>query len=180
MTSWKLKIVDYCHNFLHHCWIELLHVIKINSLFKHFNKTPWAAADLDISRKLLLSRGLVVSFRDLLDSVGFDVRVTATDSPLPGGIRDPLTIAISGDGLDFSAVGVIMTCTDTGYANSTCGSRNERGNNAGPSYPQGLTVVPPAPAGLQGLWVVATNNKEDVLVSHLAFSALPQTQLSTG
>ncbi len=36
---------------------------------------------------LLLSRGLVVSFRDLLDSVGFDVRVTATDSPLLGGIR---------------------------------------------------------------------------------------------
>ena len=36
---------------------------------------------------LLLSRGLVVSFGDLLDSIGFDVRVTATDSPLPGGIR---------------------------------------------------------------------------------------------
>jgi putative ABC transport system permease protein len=29
---------------------------------------------------LLLSRGLVVSFRDLLDSAGFDVRVTATES----------------------------------------------------------------------------------------------------
>ncbi len=36
---------------------------------------------------LMLSRGLVVSFRDLLDSVGFDVRVTATESPLPGGVR---------------------------------------------------------------------------------------------
>lgn len=36
---------------------------------------------------LLLSRGLVVSFGDLLDRIGFDVRVTATDSPLPGGIR---------------------------------------------------------------------------------------------
>ena len=36
---------------------------------------------------LLLSRGLVVSFGDLLDSIGFDVRVTATDSPFPGGIR---------------------------------------------------------------------------------------------
>ncbi len=36
---------------------------------------------------LLLSRGLVVSFRDLLDQIGFDVRVTATDSPLPGGVR---------------------------------------------------------------------------------------------
>jgi putative ABC transport system permease protein len=36
---------------------------------------------------LLLSRGLVVSFRDLLDNVGFDVRVMATESPLPGGVR---------------------------------------------------------------------------------------------
>src|SRR5882757_2130425 len=36
---------------------------------------------------LLLSRGLVVSFRDLLDGIGFDVRVTATESPLPGGVR---------------------------------------------------------------------------------------------
>ena len=36
---------------------------------------------------LLLSRGLVVSFRDLLDGIGFDVRVTATDSPLPGGVQ---------------------------------------------------------------------------------------------
>ena len=30
---------------------------------------------------LLLSRGLVVSFRDILEGAGFDVRVTATDAP---------------------------------------------------------------------------------------------------
>jgi len=36
---------------------------------------------------LLLSRGLIVSFRDLLDSVGFDVRILATDSPILGGAR---------------------------------------------------------------------------------------------
>lgn len=36
---------------------------------------------------LLLSRGLVVSFRDLLDSIGFDVRVTASNNPIPGGER---------------------------------------------------------------------------------------------
>ena len=36
---------------------------------------------------LLLSRGLVVSFRDLLDSVGFDVRVMSTDSVPLGGPR---------------------------------------------------------------------------------------------
>ena len=34
---------------------------------------------------LLLSRGLVVSFRDILTTAGFDVRVTATDTPLPAG-----------------------------------------------------------------------------------------------
>ena len=38
---------------------------------------------------LLLSRGLVVSFRDLLDSVGFDVRVLASDAAPMGGPRLP-------------------------------------------------------------------------------------------
>ena len=36
---------------------------------------------------LLLSRGLVVSFRDLLDRDGFDIRVTATDAGPIGGPR---------------------------------------------------------------------------------------------
>jgi putative ABC transport system permease protein len=44
---------------------------------------------------LLLSRGLVVSFRDLLDSIGFDVRVAATDSPLPGGRLENATAMTS-------------------------------------------------------------------------------------
>ncbi len=38
---------------------------------------------------LLLSRGLVVSFRDLLDRDGFDIRVTATDAGPVGGPRLP-------------------------------------------------------------------------------------------
>jgi putative ABC transport system permease protein len=38
---------------------------------------------------LLLSRGLVVSFRDLLDDVGFDVRVLASDAVAIGGPRLP-------------------------------------------------------------------------------------------
>jgi ABC-type lipoprotein release transport system permease subunit len=44
---------------------------------------------------LLLSRGLVVSFRDLLDSVGFDVRVTSTDAAPLGGPRLPHASAIA-------------------------------------------------------------------------------------
>lgn len=42
---------------------------------------------------LLLSRGLLVSFRDLLESTGFDVRVTATEA-LPGA-GPPLAGALS-------------------------------------------------------------------------------------
>ncbi len=44
---------------------------------------------------LLLSRGLLVSFRDLLDCTGFDVRVMATDSPFSG---PPITDASAAAG----------------------------------------------------------------------------------
>ncbi|MFN7982084.1 MAG: FtsX-like permease family protein [Vicinamibacterales bacterium] len=59
---------------------------------------------------LLLSRGLVVSFRDLLDGIGFDVRVTATDSPLPGGVRlnDSAALAAAVAGLPSVAEVVPM------------------------------------------------------------------------
>src|SRR5258705_6344236 len=45
---------------------------------------------------LLLSRGLVLSFRDLLDRAGFDVRVLASDAPLFTGPRVPDANAVSG------------------------------------------------------------------------------------
>jgi putative ABC transport system permease protein len=49
---------------------------------------------------LLLSRGLVLSFRDLLDRAGFDIRVLATDAPLFAGPRIPnatgVTLTIAG------------------------------------------------------------------------------------
>jgi putative ABC transport system permease protein len=44
---------------------------------------------------LLLSRGLVLSFRDLLDRAGYDVRVLATDAPLFAGPRIPDATAVS-------------------------------------------------------------------------------------
>src|SRR4029453_7808059 len=55
---------------------------------------------------LLLSRGLLVSFRELLDSTGYDVRVTATDSvmfrapirPVPGLARDTAALREVKDG----------------------------------------------------------------------------------
>src|SRR5205085_8156350 len=53
---------------------------------------------------LLLSRGLVVSFRDLLDSVGFDVRVTASDAVVIGGPRVSRAAAVARDLADLPAV----------------------------------------------------------------------------
>ena len=44
---------------------------------------------------LLLSRGLVLSFRDLLDRAGFDIRVLATDAPLFTGPRIPNATAVT-------------------------------------------------------------------------------------
>jgi putative ABC transport system permease protein len=46
---------------------------------------------------LLLSRGLVVSFRDLLDNVGFDVRVLASDAVVIGGPRIQQASGLAGD-----------------------------------------------------------------------------------
>ena len=40
----------------------------------------------------------------------------------------------------------------------------------GPSYPQAVTVT--SPASMAGLWVVATNNKEDVVVARVPFDEL--------
>jgi putative ABC transport system permease protein len=67
---------------------------------------------------LLLSRGLVVSFRDLLDGVGFDVRVLATDAAPIGGPRlsDASAIARELGALPEIAEAVPMRVTDAEVA----------------------------------------------------------------
>lgn len=49
------------------------------------------------------------------------------------------------------------------------GRRYDKNGNVGPSYPQALTVVDPAPAAIQGLYVVSTNNKEDVVMTKMSW-----------
>lgn len=56
--------------------------------------------------------------------------------------------------------------------NSTCQPRYAGGGkNPGPSYPQGLAVVAPAPEAVRGFYVVATNNKEDVWITKIDFGS---------
>ena len=94
--------------------------------------------------------------------------------------RDPVTIALSKDGYVFDKAYAVMTCTNltNGAGPSTCTPRHTEtptswgGKNPGPSYPQGLAVMAPAPEELHGLYVVATNNKEDVWLTKLDYTAL--------
>jgi hypothetical protein len=87
----------------------------------------------------------------------------------PNKIRDPLTLATSADGFDFDRCRVVQTCTKL-LKNSTCKARQKKNRNVGPSYPQAVSVVSPAPASVQGLYVVATNNKEDVIITKLLWA----------
>jgi hypothetical protein len=95
-----------------------------------------------------------------------DGRAYLLSNAMPFTIRDPLTIATSKDGLDWSTCAVAMTCTD--LKGDQCGPRySGKAKNPGPSYPQGV-VVP----SLGALFVVATNNKENVWVGRLPLQSL--------
>ena len=100
---------------------------------------------------------------------------------VPHTIRDPLTVAFSRDGVDFDDCRVVQTCHNLTFypslhfpkdIKSVCGARNPVNKNVGPSYPQGVSVVEPAPKEVQGLYVVATNNKEDVIVTKVAWESI--------
>jgi len=100
---------------------------------------------------------------------------TPKRDPAQGGShpsqRDPITVATSADGVNFDSALVAMTCTDLD-AQTGCLPRFEgKSKNAGPSYPQGVTVTAPAPVELRGFYVGASVNKEDIWVTKLNFSS---------
>ena len=85
--------------------------------------------------------------------------------------RDPLVISTTVDGFSFGRPMAVITCTQLPN-NSTCSQRVAgTGKNPGPSYPQGMSIVAPAPEEHRGFYVVATNNKEDVWLTKLAFGS---------
>lgn len=75
-------------------------------------------------------------------------------------IRDPLTLALSLDGAAFSDAYAVISCTE--LPGSGCVDRGGNGGGPGVSYPQGVVIS--APAALAGLWIVLSNNKEDLFV----------------
>ena len=84
--------------------------------------------------------------------------------------RDPLCISTSNDGgAHFNKIGVALTCHDLprGDASSSCKPLFNHNVNYGVSYPQVLQVVQPAPKDHQGLYIAASNNKEDIWIVKL-------------
>jgi hypothetical protein len=72
-------------------------------------------------------------------------------------------VGLSNDGVSSA----VMSCEALGQ----CAPRIPgKSKNAGPSYPQAVVVT--APATSRGLYVVATNNKEDVVVVKVPFDGL--------
>ena len=90
--------------------------------------------------------------------------------------RDPITLATSADGVNFDRAHSLASCTNLS-ATSQCAPRYQPspgvsgGKNPGPSYPQGMAVVAPAPEALRGFYVAFSNNKEDIWITKTPFDA---------
>ena len=63
------------------------------------------------------------------------------------------------------------THTHTHYSRARVKTHTSLSVTVGPSYPQGVSVVAPAPVEHLGFYVVATNNKEDVWVAKLSYGS---------
>lgn len=91
-------------------------------------------------------------------------------NPCVGGPdkRDPVVLATSIDGYNFNKAVAVMSCHNLS-STSKCGKRiSGKSKVTAPSYPQATTVLGPNGA----LFVTATNNKEDVWVAQVPYSAL--------
>lgn len=149
-------------------------------LFRAHSDTLWASVRLDgdtqanwshIAETTIPNDNSNLNAGALPDGRG----VFLVSNIAPAKLRDPLTVAISSDGYNFTSCNIVQTCTDIldGKA-STCKARQPGNRNKGPSYPQALSVIEPAPATLQGFYVVATNNKEDVIITRVPWEVILQ------
>ena len=87
----------------------------------------------------------------------------------PYGLRDPLTIGLSTDGLVFSESLAIVSCTQL---SGGCTDRGGNGGGPGVSYPQSVLIEEPAWAS--GLWIIFSNNKEDIHVARVPIPLQPE------
>lgn len=110
---------------------------------------------------LLLSRGLVISFRDLLDRSGFDVRILATDSPALAGpeIADADALVARISALPEVQAAVPVSFADAEVAaggpgqDVETGARRQGGRDAGQDDSREVRFIATAPDA-PPLWLV--------------------------
>lgn len=90
----------------------------------------------------------------------------------PYGLRDPLTIGLSTDGFTFNESLAIVSCAQL---SGGCTDRGGNGGGPGVSYPQSVLIE--EPAWSSGLWIIFSNNKEDI---HVARVPLPLHEMRSG
>ena len=95
-----------------------------------------------------------------------------------GATRDPLVVASTADGWAFDRAVAVMSCVHFGGCQPRFRGAHK---NPGPSYPQAVVVEGKGLAAgnrvtglpdVDGLFIVATNNKEDVVVARVPFEGL--------
>ena len=91
-------------------------------------------------------------------------------SPAMEPHRDPLVVSVSQDGFSFTSAWGLTTCKNEHLGRCSPKYKGLH-KDQGPSYPQGVTVSGKG-EGLDGLYVAFTNNKEDVWVVKVPYSAL--------
>ena len=83
--------------------------------------------------------------------------------------RDPLVVSTSRDGWAWTGAVGAMSCT---MLDGRCKPRFAgKSKDSGQAYPQAVAVT--SPSSMAGLWIAATNNKEDVWVTRVDYDALP-------
>jgi hypothetical protein len=79
--------------------------------------------------------------------------------------RDPLIISTSTDGINFDNAKVALSCDQIG---GVCKPMSEKGRGGDVSYPQAVALT--APSNLAALWVIVSNNKQEIYMLRLDYA----------
>ena len=104
-----------------------------------------------------------------------DGSVFLVSNAMIGVSRDPLFISLSRDGMAFDHVGAIGSCGQDIFANPPeqpdgCIPRVNEGAISGLQYPQAAAVA--SPASVAALWVIVSQNREDIWVAKVGWDAI--------
>ena len=105
-----------------------------------------------------------------------DGRVYLVSNVMTNIFRDPIYVSLSRNGVEFTAVAALGSCEQPHFTNPWqplgCVQRYGGGGiQGGLQYPQAVAVTA-AEGGVEGFYVILSQNKEDIWVAKTPFSSL--------